>query len=144
MFADPQRLHSHIVLVRGPSGCGKDTMIKFYAKKHGYKVRKDRDVEAELELNKAVELNPEQYNWELLEKKEAESVSYVKVFANVIERAAFERNSKKKFLYYMRDLPSPRHPKEFELLRNSFEELTRNKPLNIVPIIFNINSNIYE
>lgn len=141
---DPQRLHGNIILVRGPSGCGKDTMIRFYAKKYGYKVRKDREIEGELEMNKAIELNPEHYNWELLEKKEAESVSYVKVFASVIERASFERNSRKKFLYYMRDIPAPRHPKEFELLKDAFEELTRVKPLNIVPIIFNINSNIYE
>lgn len=119
-------------------------MIRFFAKKYGYKIRKDRDIEDELELTKLVSINQEQYNWELLEKKEAESTSYVKVFCDVLERAVFERHGKKRFLYYLRDLPEPRHPKEFEMLKNAFEELGKIKPMNIVPIIFNLNSNIFE
>lgn len=132
------------MVVRGPSGCGKDTLIRFFAKKYGYRVRKDRDIENELELDKLGGIDPERYGWELLEKKQAEPISYTKIFANVIERATFEVAGKKKFLYYMRDIPNPRHDKERELLRTAFGELMKIRPMNIVPIIFNINSNIYE
>lgn len=119
-------------------------MIRFFAKKYGYKIRKDRDIENELELNKLAAINPEGYHWELLEKKQAEPISYTKVFADVLDRASFERSGKKKFLYYMRDIPSPRHDKEREHIRAAFDTLMKSKPMNIVPIIFNINSNIYE
>lgn len=119
-------------------------MIRFFAKKYGYKVRKDREIETELEMNKLGAIDPEKYGWELLERKQAEPISYTKVFADVLERATFERLGKKKFLYYMRDIPNPRHDKERERLREAFHELAKSRPMNIVPIIFNINSNIYE
>ena len=119
-------------------------MIRFLAKKHGYRVKKDREIEDELELNKLTSLNPEQYNWELLEKKQAEGITYTKIFADVIDRAVFERSGRRKFIYYMRDIPMPRHDKEREALKNAFDALIKVKPMNIVPIVFNINSNIYE
>ena len=144
LFENPDKLRTNFVCVKGPSGCGKDSMIRFYAKKYGYTIKLDREIEAELEAQKLNSLENFYYDLEINGIKHAESISYVKIFCDVIERISFERQAKKRVLYYMRDIPQTHNTSEREMLSEAFNKLNSAGRLSIVPVIFNLNSNIYE
>jgi len=139
-------LNKKIVLVRGPSGCGKDTLIRYLAKKYGYKVKSDRDIEDELEATKTINQSDYAYfEADIYDKKLPDGVSYVKIFCDVFDRVTFERMARKRILYYLRDIPTPYNDKERAMMRESIARLTsQGNQLDIVPIIFNLNSNIYD
>lgn len=119
-------------------------MIKYFAKKYGYTIRFDREIEAELEAQKLNALENHYYDMEVNGSRGSEGVPYVKIFCDVIERISFESQAKRKFLYYMRDIPQPHNTSERDSLNDAFSKLTSRGKLSIVPVIFNLNSNIYE
>ena len=129
-------------MLRGPSGCGKDTLIRYMAKKFRFQVITDRDVETELENTKLV-LQEETLN-SVYDTKQAEGISTAKVFCEVFDRVQFERMARKKFLYYLREIPNMTNEKEREVVRATLARVVKKCPLDIVPVIFNLNSNIYE
>lgn len=144
LFMDRGRLTSNITIVRGPSGCGKDTMIRYFARKYGYEIVMDREVENELEVAKLVATEDyHQDRFDPFEEKRAEGITYVKVFCDVMERAVFETASKKKRLYYMRDIPNMNNEKERLMVWHLFQRI-KAVGLYIVPIIFCLNSNICD
>ena len=144
IFLDSHKLHSSIILIRGPSGCGKDSLIRFMARKHGFEVRLDRDVENELETMKLVQEEDYYFSIHKLEAKASEAVSYAKIFCEVMSRVSFERMAKKKWLYYIREIPNMINEKERSMVRAVLHKLVERGPLDIVPVIFNLNSGIYE